>query len=139
MNSPMPNLDSMNAAALRTMVLELLAEHGDLQQELALTQQLLTRQDQLVARQQDEIRYKEVRIAQLVHEVAMLKRVRFGKKGEQLPRIQGTLLEDTVAADLAAVQAELEVLKGAPAGEEKDGPGKAHTAARASTSHRYSP
>lgn len=66
----------MNAAALRTMVLELLAEHGDLQQELALTQQLLTRQDQLVARQQDEIRYKEVRIAQLVHEVAMLKRVR---------------------------------------------------------------
>lgn len=39
----------MNAAALRTMVLELLAEHGDLQQELALTQQLLTRQDQLVA------------------------------------------------------------------------------------------
>src|SRR5690606_24007947 len=65
MNSPIPSLDSMNAAALRTMVLELLAEHGDLQQELALTQQLLTRQDQLVARQQDEIRYKEVRIAQL--------------------------------------------------------------------------
>ncbi len=114
----------MNAAALRTMVLELLAEHGDLQQELALTQQLLTRQDQLVARQQDEIRYKEVRIAQLVHEVAMLKRVRFGKKGEQLPGIQGTLLEDTVAADLAAVQAELEVLKGAPLERKKMGQAK---------------
>src|SRR5690606_11693571 len=124
MNSPIPSLDSMNAAALRTMVLELLAEHGDLQQELALTQQLLTRQDQLVARQQDEIRYKEVRIAQLVHEVVMLKRVRFGKKGEQLPGIQGTLLEDTVAADLAAVQAELGVLKGAPLERKKMGQAK---------------
>lgn len=114
MNSPMPDLDTMDSTALRAMVLELLAEHGEMTEELTEARHVLIRQEQLLARHQDEIRYREVRIAQLAHEVAMLRRVRFGKKGEQLSGSQGSLLEETVAADIAAIEAELEVLSGAP-------------------------
>lgn len=119
MNSPMPDLDTMDATALRAMVLELLAEHGEMTEELTEARHVLIRQEQLLARHQDEIRYREVRIAQLAHEVAMLRRVRFGKKGEQLSGSQGSLLEETVAADIAAIEAELEVLSGAPSENKK--------------------
>ena len=49
----------------------------------------------------------------------MLRRVRFGKSGEQLSGVQGSLLEETVQTDLSAIEAELELLHGVPLHEPK--------------------
>ena len=119
MNSPLPDLDKLDAPALRELLLEVFTERGQIEDELDQMHQVLVRQDQLLARHQDEIRYKEARIAQLTHEVTMLRRYRFGKKGEQLTGSQGSLLEETVAADIAAIEAELELLSGRPSERKK--------------------
>ena len=119
MNSLLPDLDKLDAPALRELLLDVFTERGQIEDELAQMHQVLVRQDQLLARHQDEIRYKEARIAQLTQEVAMLRRYRFGKKGEQLTGSQGSLLEETVAADIAAIEAELELLSGRPSERKK--------------------
>src|SRR5690606_36533151 len=61
-----------------------------------------------------EILYKDTKIAQLTHEIAGLRRYQFGKKGERLSGEQGSLLDETVAADIAAIELELEQLRAAP-------------------------
>ena len=111
----------MDAAALKQLFREreaelnkLRAEHQQLAQEMAATQEILVRREQMLAGQQDEIRFKDTRIAQLTHEIAALKRYRFGKKGEQLSGVQGTLLEEAVAEDIGAIETELELLAGVP-------------------------
>lgn len=68
---PVPNLASMGALALRTVSLELLAEHGEREQTQAALIQLRMRKAQVQAAHLDEIRYK-AKIAQLTHESAGL-------------------------------------------------------------------
>jgi transposase len=92
--TPVPDLASMDADALRQWA------QASMAQQQAL---------------HDEIRYKDAKIAQLTHEITALRRYQFGKKGEQLSGIQGSLLEEAVGADIAAIEAELEVLSGKPA------------------------
>ncbi|NYT64259.1 hypothetical protein H0A66_18250 [Alcaligenaceae bacterium] len=102
------NLDELDAHALREKVRGLMAALGEKEQTLAEHQRLL-------ATRREEIRYKDTKIAQLTHEIAGLRRYRFGKSGEQFSGAQGSLLEETVDADIAAIEAELEVLRGRPA------------------------
>src|SRR5690606_41974859 len=101
MTPPVPDLDRMDAPALRTMLAELLAERAEHEQALAEVAQLKVRQEQMLARHRDDIRYKDARIAQLTHEIAALRRYRFGKKGEQLSGVQGSLLDETAERDIA--------------------------------------
>lgn len=115
MTPPVPDLDRMDAPALRTMLAELLAERAEHEQALAEVAQLKVRQEQMLARHRDDIRYKDARIAQLTHEIAALRRYRFGKKGEQLSGVQGSLLDETAETDIAALEAELDLLRGVPA------------------------
>ena len=100
MTAPLPDLANMDADALRQLVQAGMAQRQALQ---------------------DEILYKDTKIAQLVHEIAGLRRYRFGKKGEQLSGVQGTLLDEAVEADIAAIEAELEQLAGAPAADRNKG------------------
>ncbi|MBB4868289.1 hypothetical protein HNP46_007212 [Pseudomonas nitritireducens] len=44
---------------------------------------------------------------QLTHEIAILKRHRFAKRSEQLSPDQGSLLEDLIDTDIAAIEADL--------------------------------
>jgi transposase len=66
-----------------------------------------------------ELLVRQTKIDRLTHEMAVLKRWRFGRRAEQLDGVQASLLEETVEADLAAVEAELAALtaqaKSAPA------------------------
>src|SRR5690606_17939175 len=135
MQSPVPDLDQMDAPALKKLLqaleaerqemraqneqataelAELRAEREQLEHEVAATQAILVRRDQMLACQEDEIRFKDTKIAQLTHEIAALKRYRFGKKGEQLSGVQGSLLEEAVDEDIAAIETELELLAGVP-------------------------
>jgi len=124
MKLPVPDLGQMDAPALKkllqeleaerqqikaeheqasTELQELLAQRQRLEHEVVATQAMLVRRDQMLACQEDEIRFKETKAAQLTHEIATLKRYRFGRKGEQLPGAQGTLLEEAPEEDIAAM------------------------------------
>jgi len=58
-----------------------------------------------------ELRYKELKIAQLTHEMAVLKRWKFAARSEQLHGDQRSLLDEAIDADLEAISAELEALR----------------------------
>jgi transposase len=70
-----------------------------------------------VARLSTDNRLKQFKIDQLTHEMAVLKRWKFGGRSEQLAAEQKTLFDETLDADLAAIEVELEALRGAPAAE----------------------
>ena len=63
-----------------------------------------------ITRQDQELRYKQLRIEQLTHEMAVLKRWKFAARSEQLHGAQGSLLEEAIEADLEAIAAELAAL-----------------------------
>ena len=57
-----------------------------------------------------EILYRQTKIDQLTHEMAVLKRWKFGRSREQLDAGQASLLDETIDADIAAIEEELEQL-----------------------------
>jgi len=95
-----PDLDTLNEQQLRDLARQLLARVDEKQTQIARRERL--------------INLKDTTIAQLTHEIAVLRRFRFGKKSEQLSGVQGSLLEEAVAADIAAIEEELEQLTVAP-------------------------
>jgi hypothetical protein len=95
MNSPI-DLDSLNADQLR-----------------ALAAQLMTQVDEKT----NEIRFKDARIAQLTHEMAVLKRWKFAARSEKLDSEQQSLLDEAIDADLVAIEHELEALSSQPKAE----------------------
>ncbi|HEV8695454.1 MAG TPA: IS66 family transposase [Lysobacter sp.] len=69
-----------------------------------------------------ELQYKQLKIEQLTHEMAVLKRWKFAARSEQLHGSQRSLLDETIDADLEAIAAELEALRSparAPAPKEQ--------------------
>jgi transposase len=58
-----------------------------------------------------ELRYTQLKIDQLTHEMAVLRRWKFAARSEQLHRAQARLLEETIDADLEAIDAELTALR----------------------------
>ncbi len=70
-----------------------------------------------------ELRHKQLKIEQLTHEMALLKRWKFAARSEQLHGAQGSLLDETIDADLEAIAAELATLRSAqPAQAPKEQP-----------------
>lgn len=64
-----------------------------------------------VARRDRTIAFKEARIAKLTHELARLRRVQFAAKSERMDPAQRELFDEAMAADIAAVEAELDALR----------------------------
>jgi len=58
-----------------------------------------------------ELRHKQLKIDQLTHEMALLKRWKFAAHSEQLHAEQRSLLEETLDADLEAIALELAALR----------------------------
>ena len=65
-----------------------------------------------IARLSGENRLKQLKIDQLTHEMAVLRRWKFAARSEQLQGQQKTLFEETLDADLEAIELELAALKG---------------------------
>jgi hypothetical protein len=85
----------------------------------ALAAQLMTQ----VGEKERELHYRQTRIDQLTHELAVLKRLQFGKRSEQLDTEQMSLLDEAIDADLAALEAELEQLQPeTPPGKQRQQP-----------------
>jgi transposase len=55
-----------------------------------------------------EIAFKQATIDKITHEMAVLKRLKFAARSESFNAEQKSLLEETIDADLAALQAELD-------------------------------
>ena len=98
---PTPPLDQLDTEQLRSLATQLLkrVEHLDTQ----------------LASLDKEVLHQKTRNQQLIHEIAQLKRHRFAKRSESFSPDQASLLDDLIETDLAAIEAELEILAPKPA------------------------
>lgn len=95
-----PDLNALDAQALRDFTAGLLRQVEDMRGQLSAKDR--------------EIVYRQTRIDQLTHEMAVLKRYQFGKRSEQLDSTQASLLDESVDADIAAIEEDLAQLSTNP-------------------------
>jgi len=69
--------------------------------------ELASRLIEKVSRQDDELRRRQLKIDQLTHEMAVMRRWKFAARSEQLHGEQRNLFEETLHADLEAISTEL--------------------------------
>ncbi len=93
--------DISDVQTLRAMVVEKL-------QVIAVHEQTIAQRDHTIA-------FKDAKIGQLTHEIARLRRVQFAAKSERMDPAQRELFDEAMAADIAALEAELAALKTPPA------------------------
>ena len=94
------SLSNLSAQELREMVTGLMAR--------------ITQRDETLAGKDREIVYCRTKIDQLTHEMAVLKRWKFGRSGEQLDSTQASLLDEAIDSDIAAIELELQTLAPMP-------------------------
>ena len=75
---------------------------------LAQLRALFERQQATLTQQQALLAEKDFKISALTHELAYLKRIRYGKASEVLGGEQRSLFDETVETDFAAIEQELE-------------------------------
>ena len=96
-------LSDLNAEQLRELARDLIAQISNRDQQIAGLGQTISSKDR-------EILYRQAKIDQLTHEMAVLKRWKFGRSREQLDTSQVSLLDETIDADIAAIEQELQNL-----------------------------
>jgi len=74
---------------------------------------VIAQRDASIAQRDRTIAFKEAKIAQLTHELARLRRVQFAAKSERMDPGQRELFDEAMAADIAALESELDALRGA--------------------------
>ena len=72
----------------------------------------IAQQDQQIDFQAHTIRLRDIKIERITHELARLKAWRFGARTERMNAEQRELFEETLAADQASLEAQLEALQG---------------------------
>jgi transposase len=101
------SLTNLNAQKLREMVTGLIVRIGEHDRQIV-------QRDETIARKDREILYRQTKIDQLTHEMAVLKRWKFGRSREQLDQTQASLLDEAIDADIAAIELELQTLAPRP-------------------------
>jgi transposase len=96
MVAALESLQNLNAEQLRELVPELIAK--------------IAQQSQIIAERDSDIQYRQAKIDKLTHELATLKRWKFGRSSELLNASQISLLDETIDADIAAIEQELQEL-----------------------------
>ena len=92
---------------------QLTLDAADKSQLIVWVQTLLSQANEAAAQLQvnaDEIKYKDFKIEALTFELARLRRIQFGAKNEALSPLQRDVFAETLAADIAAIEVELEQL-----------------------------
>ena len=95
---------TMDEQQLRKLAAELIEKVA--QQDLEIRSSA-----EAIERDHRELHRRQLKIDQLTHEMAALKRWKFAARSEQLQGVQRSLLEETIDADLEAMQTELEDLQ----------------------------
>ncbi|GGO79896.1 hypothetical protein GCM10011348_15360 [Marinobacterium nitratireducens] len=107
----LPDLSQLSPEQLRQLAAELMTR--------------VEQQDQVIQQRDQALRHSEQRNQQLTHELALLKRHKYGQRSEQLNVLQISLLEEVIDTDIAAIEVELEQLKTTPAASDKRQPKRA--------------
>jgi transposase len=86
--------------------------HLQLQKMAAALLNQLSEKDAIIQSNRQELVFRQAKIDQLTHEIAVLRRLKFAASSERLANEQqASLLDEAIDADLAAIEAELEVLR----------------------------
>jgi transposase len=96
-------LEQMTPQALRELAMSLMLQNEEHRQVIAASRVEIDRHKK-------ELLYRQAKIDQLTHEIAVTKRWKFGQHSERLDPAQASLLEETLDADIAAMESEIEVL-----------------------------
>src|ERR1700744_221371 len=113
---------SMNAEELRDLAAALATRVAEQAAVISRHEAQRTADRAKLASRDEELRHKQLRIDQLTHEMATLKRWRYGRHSEQLDTLQRSLLDERIDADLQAISLELEALQSEPSREPKAKP-----------------
>jgi len=89
-------LDQLSAQQLRQAVLSMV--------------ETISSQSAVIERKDREIAFKQAVIDKITHEMAVLKRLKFAAKSEAYSTAQRSLLDETIEADMQALQRELDAL-----------------------------
>lgn len=93
------SLPNLTAGQLRDLAGDLITQLANQDKQLAERDQQISQRDQAIASKDREIKYRQAKIEQLTHEMAVLKRWKFGRSREQLDSGQASLLDETIDAD----------------------------------------
>jgi transposase len=116
-----PDLQHASPDQLRELVVQLqatvqtqaqtLEQHAraltERERRIAQHNQVIAERDAVIAQRDAAIQHYQLREQQLTHELALLRRHRFGKRSEGMGKHQLALLEALVDEDLAAIESEL--------------------------------
>jgi transposase len=105
----------MDAQELRDLTATLFTKLSEQAAQLTARDAELIARNELLARREQELKHKQLKIDQLTYEMAILKRWRYARRSEQLDAVQRSLLDESIDADLEAIGLELEALKDKPA------------------------
>jgi transposase len=94
------SLSDLNAEQLRQLAAELITKLTQQNQQHACA----------IAAKESDIQYRQAKIDKLTHELVTLKRWKFGRSSELLNASQISLLDETMDADIAAIEEELKEL-----------------------------
>src|SRR5271167_4230401 len=108
-------IDKMDAVEMRNLTATLIAQLAERDAERSAHAALIAKRDA-------EIKAKQLKIDQLTHEMATLKRWRYDRRSEQLDVMQRSLLDESIDADIEAISLEIEALKEKPASPPKEKP-----------------
>jgi transposase len=110
MVAALESLSSLNAEQLRELVQDLIAKVALQSQQITQRDQQIVLHDRAITSKDCEIIYRQAKIDKLTHEMAVLKRWKFARSREQLDAGQASLLDETIDADIAAIEQELQDL-----------------------------
>lgn len=104
------SINQMGESQLRNLAHQLMTQLADQSKQLTQFSSLIAQRDADIAQRDQAIEAKEQRILMLTHEIAVLKRWKFGRSREGLNADQLSLLDETIDTDIAAIELELEAL-----------------------------
>ena len=97
--------------ALRTLLVEAWNERDAALSTVNRQAQALEARDQLIQARERTISHRDAQIAALTAEIARLRRLQFSARSERMDPAQRELFEETMAADIAAVEAQLQAIQ----------------------------
>ena len=93
--------------ALRALVLDQAAVIAQHETRIAQRDEALAERDALIAKREQTIHQRDIQIEALTYEVARLRRLQFAARSERMDAAQRSLFDETMAADIAAAEAQL--------------------------------
>jgi transposase len=118
-------LAQMDAQKLRDLAATLISQLADRDAQIREHGAAISARDAQLAKRDEELKHKQLKIDQLTHEMATLKRYQYGRRSEQLDAVQRSLLDDSIDADIEAISLEIDALQEKPPATPKSKPRRA--------------